>query len=130
MVGIEIYPAMVRKFHICRTALGSSVTSLQTSVYDLDAKKIGRFDLVLFYGVLNHLRHPLLALEKIAGVCAGTRLLQSAVSEDRASAARAEFHPFGVASGSDDFSHVHPTVLALESGVRSMPCFSTSGFGR
>lgn len=35
------------------------------SVYNLDPKKLGKFDIVLFLGVFYHLAHPLYALEKI-----------------------------------------------------------------
>ena len=34
-------------------------------MYELDPKTFGTFDMVFFFGVLYHLRHPLLALEKI-----------------------------------------------------------------
>ncbi|GGO90909.1 TIGR04290 family methyltransferase [Stakelama pacifica] len=44
------------------------------SVYDVGA--LGqRFDLVIFMGVLYHLRHPLLALDLIRGHVAGDRML-------------------------------------------------------
>ena len=61
VIGIETYPAMIRKFNICRTALGSSAQSFRGSVYELDPKTFGTFDLVFFFGVLYHLRHRLLA---------------------------------------------------------------------
>lgn len=35
------------------------------SVYNLDPKKLGKFDIVLFLGVFYHLAHPLYALERI-----------------------------------------------------------------
>ena len=35
------------------------------SVYNLDSKKLGKFDIVLFLGVFYHLAHPLYALERI-----------------------------------------------------------------
>ena len=35
------------------------------SVYDLDEKIIGKFDIVLCLGLIYHLAHPILALEKI-----------------------------------------------------------------
>ena len=38
---------------------------IRDSVYDLTPEKYGRFDLVLFFGVLYHLRNPLLALDRI-----------------------------------------------------------------
>jgi tRNA (mo5U34)-methyltransferase len=38
---------------------------LQESVYDLSADRHGTFDIILFLGLIYHLRHPLLALDKI-----------------------------------------------------------------
>ena len=38
---------------------------IRASVYDLDPSVHGTFDTVLFLGVIYHLRHPLLALDKI-----------------------------------------------------------------
>lgn len=37
-------------------------------VYDLSPEKVGVFDVVLFLGVLYHLSHPLLGLERVASV--------------------------------------------------------------
>ena len=46
------------------------------NVYNLSvAKKYGQFDLVLFFGVLYHLRHPLLVLDRIWDVCNESALL-------------------------------------------------------
>ena len=54
-------------FDLAREELGSKVEPLECSVYDLPGKLGGeRFDLVLFLGVLYHMRHPLLALEQLA----------------------------------------------------------------
>jgi tRNA (mo5U34)-methyltransferase len=48
----------------------------QGSVYDLlDVE--GRFEVVLFMGVLYHLRHPLLALDVVAEKVGGTLVLQT-----------------------------------------------------
>lgn len=38
---------------------------VRASVYDLNLRDHGAFDIVLFLGLLYHLRHPLLALDKI-----------------------------------------------------------------
>ena len=35
---------------------------------DLSPERVGTFDVVLFLGVLYHLPHPLLALERVAAV--------------------------------------------------------------
>ncbi len=43
----------------------SSIEYRDMSVYALSSESIGNFDIVLFLGVLYHLRHPLLALEAL-----------------------------------------------------------------
>jgi tRNA (mo5U34)-methyltransferase len=48
--------------------LGSRADDLEIDVMDLSPDRIGTFDLVLFVGVLYHMRHPLLALEHVASV--------------------------------------------------------------
>jgi tRNA (mo5U34)-methyltransferase len=53
-------------FELAREALGSSVEDIDIDVMELSPERVGTFDVVLFLGVLYHLRHPLLALERIA----------------------------------------------------------------
>lgn len=55
-------------FTLAREALGSRVEDQDIDVMDLSPERIGTFDVVLFLGVLYHLRHPLLALERVAAV--------------------------------------------------------------
>ena len=52
---------------------------------DLSPERVGTFDVVLFVGVLYHLRHPLLALERVASVSADLLVFDShtAMSEER-----------------------------------------------
>lgn len=55
-------------FDLCREVLGYSEQQCQReemSVYDAIEEKVGRFDIVLFYGVLYHCRYPLLALDTL-----------------------------------------------------------------
>ena len=51
-------------FHEAKELIGSKVEYLTLDVNELSASKLGTFDIVLFFGVLYHLRHPLLGLEK------------------------------------------------------------------
>jgi len=111
IVGIENYPPMAQKFEICRAALGSRARSHLTSVYDLSPKTFGTFDLVMFFGVLYHLRHPLLALEKIHSVCTGTLLMQTATCDNQGNAPIVEFHPFGITSGPPEKPSRDPTCF-------------------
>jgi tRNA (mo5U34)-methyltransferase len=55
-------------FDFARTALESKVEDKEIDVMDLAPERVGTFDLVLFLGVLYHLRHPLLALERVRSV--------------------------------------------------------------
>jgi len=48
--------------------LGSRVLYQVRNVYDLDPGRDGLFDLVLFLGVLYHLRNPMLALDRVRAV--------------------------------------------------------------
>jgi tRNA (mo5U34)-methyltransferase len=62
-------------------------------VLDLDPSDLGRFDLVLFLGVLYHMRHPLLALEKVASVTGGQLIVETAVDCTWTRRPAAAFYP-------------------------------------
>lgn len=66
-------------FELAREALGSRVEDVDVDVMDIAPGRLGTFDLVLFLGVLYHLRHPLLAIEKVAAVTSGTLILETVV---------------------------------------------------
>jgi tRNA (mo5U34)-methyltransferase len=65
-------------FELAREALGSSVERRELSVYDATPELIGQFDLVFCASVLIHLRDPVLALERLAGLCRGRLILAEA----------------------------------------------------
>jgi tRNA (mo5U34)-methyltransferase len=72
-------------FDLCRSAFGYSsevCDRREMSVYDISEEKLGRFDVVFFFGTLYHLRHPLLALDKIASVCDSELYVESAILDD------------------------------------------------
>jgi tRNA (mo5U34)-methyltransferase len=66
-----------KNFYKIREILGSSVKREKLSVYDLSSEKNGMFDLVFCYGLIYHLRHPLLAIDKIYSVCRSTAILRT-----------------------------------------------------
>jgi tRNA (mo5U34)-methyltransferase len=104
VVAIDSFPDSVRRFNICRAAFGSKATAYLANVYELNPRTFGTFDLVMFYGVLYHLRHPLLALEKIHSVCTGTVLVQTAIHEIPGAETTpfSRFYPRGMDSGPDE----------------------------
>ena len=61
-------------FELAHRALGSRVEALDLDCLDLSPESVGVHDLVLFLGVLYHLKHPLLGLERVASVT-GERLI-------------------------------------------------------
>ncbi|MEP7288887.1 MAG: DUF1698 domain-containing protein [Chloroflexota bacterium] len=140
VIAIDSFPDSIRRFNICRDALGSKATAYLCNVYDLSPKTFGTFDMVFFFGVLYHLRHPLLSLEKILSVCTGTMLLQTAIYEDAhvSSIPMAKFHPFGMQSGTDKTLY-DPTVfwlpnrecvkaLTLSAGFQKIEVISTNDY--
>jgi tRNA (mo5U34)-methyltransferase len=68
-----------RGIDIAIEALGSKVETVVGDVldpeFDLDA--LGQFDLVLYLGVLYHVKHPLLALERLAKLTCGALIVET-----------------------------------------------------
>lgn len=57
-----------KTFLYARERMGSKIDHMRMDAHDVSPETTGRFDLVLCFGLLYHLRYPLLALEKIRGV--------------------------------------------------------------
>lgn len=66
-------------FDLARRVLGSRVEDREIDVLELSPEEVGTFDLVLFLGVLYHMRHPLLALERVASVARDQLILETHV---------------------------------------------------
>ena len=66
-------------FSLAREALGSRVEDIDIDVMELSPERVGTFDVVLFLGVLYHLRHPFLALERVASVTRDLLILETVV---------------------------------------------------
>lgn len=64
VLGLDVDPDYLRQARFAAETLGLDIEFRELSVYDV-ARLGERFDLVLFLGVLYHLRHPLLALDLI-----------------------------------------------------------------
>lgn len=66
-------------FDLAHRLLGSKVEAREIDVLDLSPEQVGVFDVVLFLGVLYHMKHPLLALEKVASVTGGMLIVETMV---------------------------------------------------
>jgi tRNA (mo5U34)-methyltransferase len=113
VVAIDSFEGSIERFNLIRQAIGSKVNGYLCNVYDLSPKTFGTFDLVMFFGVLYHLKHPWYAMEKIESVCSGTLLLQTLVTDDPSYSDKSLswFHPFGIESGPPESRIFDPTVF-------------------
>jgi tRNA (mo5U34)-methyltransferase len=58
----------VKGFDFAKKILKSGVIYSNTSIYDLTPEKVEPFDITFFFGVLYHLKSPLIALERLFSV--------------------------------------------------------------
>lgn len=68
VVAIDYRKPTSTGFSIASSILDSRVRHEVENVYDLTPEKYGRFDIVLFLGVLYHLRNPVAAFDRINSV--------------------------------------------------------------
>jgi tRNA (mo5U34)-methyltransferase len=64
-------------FEVAKEILNSKVEFRKAGVYDLNPEEFGMFDVVLCLGVLYHLRHPLLGMERIYSVTKEMLILET-----------------------------------------------------
>ncbi|HEY6346338.1 MAG TPA: methyltransferase domain-containing protein [Bryobacteraceae bacterium] len=67
------------RFREMHTLLNSRVDYRRFDIYELTPNPIGKFDIVLFMGVLYHLKHPLLALERVCALTTDFAAVESFV---------------------------------------------------
>lgn len=66
-------------FDFARKVLNSKVEDLDIDVLNLSPETVGTWDVVFYLGVLYHMRHPLLSLERIASVTRKMLILETHV---------------------------------------------------
>ena len=90
-------------------------------VYDISPETVGTFDIVLFTGVLYHSRHPLLALECAASVCAGTLVAETVLDATDVARPAMVFYP-GAVLKNDPSSWWGPNLPCVEAMLHEV-CF-------
>ena len=66
-------------FELVREVTGSRVEDKTIDVLDLSPEAVGTFDVVLFLGVLYHMRYPMLAVDRVASICTERLILETHV---------------------------------------------------
>jgi tRNA (mo5U34)-methyltransferase len=109
VVGIDSDEDYLAQARFAAQVLGAEIEFRQLSVYDVGA--LGeRFDLVIFMGVLYHLRHPLLALDLIREHVCGDMLVFQSMQRGSAEAGPVEpDYPFAETAifERDDWPRLH-----------------------
>ena len=118
VVAVDIYDSDRFGFRQLGEALSSKAEFVQASVYELPELLNQQFDVVLFLGVLYHLRHPLLAIDSLRRLTRGTVYVETAVSGAVSDPPQALFFRWDElnADGSNWFA---PTVSCLGEWVTS-----------
>lgn len=110
-------------FDLAHEALDSGVIAWQVEVLDLSPQLLGTFDLVLFLGVLYHMRHPLLALERVAALTHDALIVESHVDLGDVDAPAMRFYP-GREVNDDASNWWGPNPACIEAMLRDVgfPC--------
>lgn len=109
VLGIDSEPLYLEQARFVSRALAADIDYRQMSVFDV-AQLRERFDLVLFMGVLYHLRHPLLALDLLYEHVVGDLLIFQSMLRGSRDAGRIEpDYPFTDVAVFDraDFPRLH-----------------------
>jgi tRNA (mo5U34)-methyltransferase len=106
-------------FLLAREALGSKVEDVEIDVMELSPERVGTFDVVFFLGVLYHLRHPLLALERVASVTRELLVVETVVDLVGLGRPAAAFYP-GTELNADPTNWWAPNIEGGEAMLRAV----------
>ena len=102
-----------RGFLLAREALGSKVEDQDIDILDLSPERVGgTYDVVFFLGVLYHMRHPMLSVERVASITKEMVVLETAVDMLSCRRAAMAFYP-GDELGNDATNWCGPNPQAV-----------------
>jgi tRNA (mo5U34)-methyltransferase len=104
-------------FLLARRALRSGVEDREIDVLELSPDAVGTFDMVLFLGVLYHMKHPMLALERVASVTRRLLVVETVIDLLYLPGKALRFYP-GAELDGDATNWFGPTPAALEAMLR------------
>lgn len=79
VVGVDSQLNLIRQAAFVRDVLGLEIEYRRASVYDLDPRESGQFDITLALGLIYHCKHLVLALEKLFAVTRELLVVETAV---------------------------------------------------
>ncbi len=79
VLGIDGQRQHIRQALLVRKALGLDLEFRRMNVYELDSRNVGQFDITLALGLIYHLKHLVLALEKLFQVTRELLIIETAI---------------------------------------------------
>jgi len=79
VLGVDSQRNLVRQALFVRDVLGLDIEYRRMSVYDLDPRELGQFDVTLALGLVYHCKHLVLALERLYAVTRELLVLETAI---------------------------------------------------
>jgi tRNA (mo5U34)-methyltransferase len=114
-----------RGFDLAREALGSSVEPVVADFMTTDLDVLGSFDVVLYLGVLYHMREPLTALQRVRRVAKEVAMIETEAIEIRGQSANSLLQFIAGNDLQQDYGNWYvPTEAALHQLCRA------AGFSR
>jgi tRNA (mo5U34)-methyltransferase len=109
-----------RTFDFANEALGADIPSRLGDIHHMTPRDFGIHDVVLFMGVLYHLKHPLYALERLADLTRDYAVIETATSRTHNpdSVPLMQFIP-DASLGGDSTNWCLPNTACVEAWLRS-----------
>jgi tRNA (mo5U34)-methyltransferase len=79
VLGVDAQRKHIRQALFVRKALGLDIEYRRMDVYELDPLVIGEFDVTLALGLVYHLKHLVLGLEKLYGITRELLIIETAI---------------------------------------------------
>jgi tRNA (mo5U34)-methyltransferase len=113
------------RFLEAKAMMNSKVEHVVADICHLTPRDVGYFDIVLFFGVLYHLKHPMLALERVCELSTDLVCVESFVTDEQSAGTTPamEFYEGTELAGQFD-NWVGPNISCLMAMCR------TAGFAR
>jgi tRNA (mo5U34)-methyltransferase len=100
-------------FRLAKQYMAPGAEELNSDVMDISVERIGQFDVVLFLGVLYHLKHPLFVLERLAQIASERIVVETHLDAMDTSRPAAIFYP-GAECFNDGSNWWGPNVACIE----------------
>jgi tRNA (mo5U34)-methyltransferase len=112
-------PARRQAFDLAIAHLAPTIKAIDIPVEELNTASLGRFDIVLFLGVLYHLRHPLAELERVAQLAQDTLIVETRMTMRHIRKPVMQFHP-GASLEEDPTNWWTPNRRCVEEMLRDI----------